>query len=263
MASFTALYSGSSGNAALIQEKAGSLCVDMGKNCKTTLAALSQAGVEPGSLQGILVTHEHVDHVSGLRVFLKRYPVPVYASGKTLESLLYRQLVPPGAKLCVLEEQKTAIGPFAVTAFPTSHDAADCHGFRIQAESGGTLALATDLGCVTEPVYQNLRGADLVVLEANYDAAMLQQGPYPAYLKARIASSRGHLCNTDTAAALAKLLQEGCQRFALCHLSSENNTPERALQTVTRAFLEKGALPGKDGLLVALRRHCVSPTLAF
>ena len=109
MASFTALYSGSSGNAALIQEKAGSLCVDMGKNCKTTLAALSQAGVEPGSLQGILVTHEHVDHVSGLRVFLKRYPVPVYASGKTLESLLYRQLVPPGAKLCVLEEQKTAI----------------------------------------------------------------------------------------------------------------------------------------------------------
>lgn len=263
MATFTSLYSGSSGNASLVREGRSCLCVDMGKNCKTTVAALQQAGVEPGDLQGILITHEHSDHIAGLKVFLKRWQIPVYASTLTLDYLADYDLVPPGARLIELEGKSDLLGDFEISSFSTSHDAVDCHGFRIASCTGGVLALATDLGCVTSQVYENLTGADLVVLEANYDANRLKFGPYPYYLKARIASDRGHLCNTVTGETLAKLLAEGCEKFALCHLSNENNTPELALGAVANAFIARGMVPGKDGLLQALSRHAVSPSIEF
>lgn len=263
MARFTSLYSGSSGNSALVRTQNSCLCIDIGKNCKTTLAALREAEVEPSALQGILVTHEHSDHIGGLRVFLKKYKVPVYASCKTLDYLAQFDLVPPNADLIALEGKSDLVGDFEVASFATSHDAVDCHGFRITAPTGGVLAMATDLGTVTDSVYASLRRADLVVLEANYDAVRLRTGNYPYYLKTRIASPRGHLCNTDTGAALARLLQEGCERFALCHLSNENNTPELALGAVTNAFIANGMVPGKDGILQALSRHTISSSIDF
>lgn len=263
MAIFTSLYSGSSGNSALVRFGDDCLCIDMGKNCKQTVAALQEAGADPARLRGILVTHEHSDHVAGLRVFLKKYPVPVYASAKTLDALEDLNLVPPGAKLLELEGKSDLCGMFEVESFPTSHDAADCHGFRISTPDGKTLAMATDLGCVTPGVRAALQNADLVVLEANYDAVRLQTGPYPYYLKTRIASARGHLCNTDTGRELADLLENGCERFALCHLSNENNTPQLALGAVTQAFAARDMYPGKDGLLCALKRHAVTPAIQF
>ncbi|MEG1931732.1 MAG: MBL fold metallo-hydrolase, partial [Pygmaiobacter sp.] len=189
--------------------------------------------------------------------------IPVYASSATLEYLADFDLVPPTAELIALEGKSDAIGGFEVSSFATSHDAVDCHGYRITAPSGGTVAMATDLGIVTDSVYENLKNARLVVLEANYDAVRLRTGSYPYYLKTRIASARGHLCNTDTGAALAKLLGEGCERFALCHLSNENNTTELALSAVTGAFLAAGMIPGKDGLLRTLKRGDITPALEF
>lgn len=263
MAYFTSLYSGSSGNASLIGHAGEYLCVDMGKNCKTTLAALAQAEVEPHQLRGILVTHEHRDHVAGLKVFLKKYAIPVYGSSATLDYLAEYDLVQPSTPLIPLEGKADQIGGFEVTSFATSHDAVDCHGYRITTGDGHRLALATDLGWVSESVYGNLQNAELVVLEANYDAARLQNGPYPYYLKTRIASARGHLCNTDCAAALARLVAEGCTKFALCHLSNENNTPELALGAVRQAFEAQGAHIEKDGLLKTLSRHNVTAPIEF
>ena len=262
MATFLSLYSGSSGNCALVGENGRYLCVDMGKNCKTTINALYSAGLSVADLDGILITHEHSDHVSGLRVFLKHYPVPVYGSEATLAYLTDHGMVPPTAQLQVLDGSGR-VGEFEVRSFHTSHDSVDCCGFRITAPSGRTAAMATDLGVITEEVMQGLAGADLVVLEANYDAVRLRTGPYPYYLKARIASPRGHLCNAETGETLTRLLQCGCERFALCHLSQENNTPELALGAVTGAFLAAGALPGRDGLLRVLSRSSVTPAINF
>lgn len=156
MATFLSLYSGSSGNCTLVGEGGRYLCVDMGKSCRMTLNSLYEAGLSVAGLQGILVTHEHIDHVRGLRVFLKSYPLPVYGSGATLQYLAAHSLVPPGAQLVPLGPGVTELGGFGVQAFPTSHDAAGCRGFRVTTPAGRVAALATDLGCVTPAVLQGL-----------------------------------------------------------------------------------------------------------
>ncbi len=245
MARFATLYSGSSGNSAAVLHSTPNgqeyLLVDMGKNCKQTLLALQALELQDATLRGILVTHEHVDHVSGLRVFLKKCPVPVYGSPATLAALNAQQLLPPAVRQYPLADGACAQrGPFTIQAFATSHDSAGCCGFRISGQDGGTMAIATDLGVLSHTVYENLLDCSLVALESNYDRAMLQMGPYPYYLKTRIASSQGHLSNDDAAAAIADLLAGGCRRFALCHLSRENNTPDLARATVTARLLTDG-----------------------
>lgn len=253
MARFATLYSGSSGNCAVCLQPAGGaapsggpdvrqeyLLVDMGKSCRQTVLALRQLGLEPEAAQGILVTHEHSDHVAGLQVFLKRYPVPVYGSAATLRTLAAQGLTPTAARLVPLDETPRAVGGFTVQAFATSHDAAGCCGFSIQCADGHRMSIATDLGCVSGAVYGSLRGSGLVALESNYDRVRLQMGPYPYYLKARIASQQGHLSNEECASVVADLLAEGCTRFALCHLSQENNTPELARATVQQRLAEDG-----------------------
>ena len=263
MATFLSLYSGSSGNCAVMGENGRYLCVDMGKSCRAAVRGMEEAGISPDALEGILITHEHSDHVSGLKVFLKRWPLPVYGSEATIAYLADHDMVPPTAQLCVLQQNGQEIAGFEVRSFHTSHDAADCRGYRVGFGSGRTLAMATDLGQVTDEVMEGLSGADLVVLEANYDPVRLKMGPYPYYLKSRIASPRGHLCNRDAGETLAALLRAGCERFALCHLSQENNTPQLALQAATESLLAAGALPGSDGLLQVLSRSKVSPAIQF
>ena len=127
-----------------------------------------------------------------------------------------------------------------VTPFPTSHDSAQSLGFRVETEDQRSFALATDTGVLTEAILSHLEGADFAVVESNHDRQMLRDGPYPAYLKARILSSRGHLANEDCASALVRLAQTGCRRFLLAHLSRENNTPQRALQTSLAALEAAG-----------------------
>ena len=236
MARFATLYSGSSGNSAVICQEtpAGGefLLVDVGKNCKQTLLALQSLGLQPQGLCGILITHEHADHISGLRVFGKKHPVPVYASAATLAALTAQEAVAPGVPLVPMEAQTQRIAGFGVQAFAASHDAAGCCGFRVQCADGSRMGIVTDLGFVSPTVYDGLRGCGLVALESNYDRGMLWMGRYPYYLKSRIASEQGHLSNDDCAEAVAQLLAEGCTRFALCHLSRENNLPELARAAV-------------------------------
>lgn len=263
MALFTTLYSGSSGNCGLVREGNRYLLVDMGKSCRTTLTALRRLDLAISDCAGILVTHEHSDHVAGLDTFLKKYPIPVYSSADTLDALDSRGTLPPAVETSAMDGGNPFdIGPFKVSSFPTSHDV-PCCGYRIETPDGRRMALATDLGILTPVVQDSLLGCDLVALEANYDAFSLHGGPYPYYLKQRIASDRGHLDNRACAAEILDLIQEGCKKFALCHLSQTNNSPELALTTVYNVLLAAGIQPGRDVLIQAQERNDISPYIEF
>ncbi len=262
MARFTTLYSGSAGNSSVIEDNGRYILVDMGKSCRQTQNALKQLGLLPASLAGVLVTHEHSDHIGGLAIFLKYYPVPVYGSAPTLRYLKAHRLVPPGAKLIEIDGRTEEIGGFSVQSFATSHDSAACRGYRITTPSGGIACVATDLGYVSDEVMANLLLADVVALESNYDEDMLMTGPYPYQLKTRIASPMGHLSNSDCAMTLACLAQNGCRKFTLCHLSEENNTPALALESARSALTAAGVDP-ETCCIEAAARHAVSRVYEF
>lgn len=263
MAEFISLYSGSSGNCSVIRCDKRYLMVDMGKCCRTTVNALTAVGLAPEDCDGILVTHEHSDHVKGLNVFLKHYSVPLYGAADTLENLAHGGHVPPSANMETLEkDQLVQLGAFGVEMFSTSHDV-PCVGYRIATPDKKQMAIATDLGILTPRVHKALSGCDMVALESNYDLRMLREGPYPYYLRARIESPRGHLSNTECSAKVLELIQEGCKKIALCHLSHENNTPETALRSVFNTLGAAGVVPQADCVVQAQRRNEISPALAF
>ncbi|MCI2046805.1 MAG: MBL fold metallo-hydrolase [Faecalibacterium sp.] len=263
MAEFTSLYSGSSGNCSVIRCGKRYLLVDMGKSCRTTLAGLKELGLAVGDCDGILVTHEHSDHVKGLTVFLHKYSLPVYGAADTLDMLLQNRILPEQTDACALGGARTEeVGAFGVEMFPTSHDV-PCVGYRVHTPDGRVMAIATDLGVLTPAVHAALAGCGLVALESNYDLHMLRTGPYPYYLRTRIESTRGHLSNDECSAKLLELIQGGCNKFALCHLSQENNTPELALRTVFNMLTAADVVPGPECVVQAQRRSEVSPILEF
>ena len=223
MALFTTLYSGSSGNCALILHEGKYLLIDMGKSCRTTLNALRSLGLAVSDCEGILITHEHSDHVSGLDTFFKHYSVPVYGCADTLDTLYSRGTIPPALDAIAMDGRTEDIGTFRVSSFPTSHDV-PCCGYRVTTPDGHIMALATDLGVLTPVVQENLAGCSLVALEANYDSFSLHGGPY---------------------------------------LSQTNNSPELALTTVYNVLLAAGIQPGRDVLIQAQSRNEVSPYIEF
>lgn len=193
-------------------------------------------------LAGVLVTHEHSDHVKGLTVLLRRDPVAVYALPAVCAAL--RKLLPertdclheitPGEPFC--------LGNARVTAFPTPHDAAGSCGYRL--DGSARFGFCTDLGTVTDAVRAALCGVDCAVIEANHDPDMLRTGPYPIYLKRRIASDHGHLSNESAGTLAVYLAENGAQQLILGHLSRENNTPRAALEAVSLALAAAGFQPG-------------------
>lgn len=265
MAEFISLYSGSSGNCSVVRCGGSYLLVDMGKGVRVTTGALREAGLEAADCGGILITHEHSDHVKGLATFLKRHQLPVYGAEDTIGALEKAGILPAGCPVCVLDPasgEAADVAGFGVRAFPTSHDV-PCVGYRIATPDGKTMAIATDLGVLTPAVHAALAGCDLVALESNYDPYMLRNGPYPYYLRARIEGPRGHLSNDECSEKLLELVQGGCEKFALCHLSQENNTPPLALQTVFTTFGAAGVVPDRDCIVQTQRRNEISPALEF
>ncbi len=256
MAKFATLYSGSSGNSTLVRSGGTCLLVDMGCSCKRTLGALYELGCAARDLDGILVTHEHTDHVSGLLTFLKHYPTPVYGAARTLDYLRCRGLVPPAARLVPVEcGVPVRVGEIVFSSFGTSHDSVDCVGYRF-AVGERHIAVATDLGYVSDDVLAALRGCELVALESNYDEKRLQYGPYPPYLKNRIRSLTGHLSNADCASCAAQLAQEGMRTLVLMHLSQENNEPELA-QVSCLSALENCGVSAQQCEVFVAPRHSV------
>ena len=235
--------SGSTGNCALVQGGGRSVLLDCGISARRMRAALEGEGVDPAQLDGIFITHEHSDHVAGLPVFTRQYPLPVFAPGTVADAL--RRSCPGAAQLIrdIDPERPLSLGCMTVTAFPTPHDArGGSVGYRFEAD-GAVLACATDTGCVTDAMLRYFDRADAALIEANHDVDMLLHGPYPAYLKSRILSDRGHLSNSECTWLAAVLAQRGTKKLVLGHISKNNNLPSVAERTVRRA------LEGRDTLL--------------
>lgn len=255
------LASGSSGNSFYLSagEGMGGVLIDAGISAKKIRTSLMEADIDPAGVRGILVTHDHSDHTSGLRVLAKQLRVPLYGSEITLEHLCSR--VEPEAELIPLEGPVELAG-MNFTAFPTQHDAEGSVGFRIEAGSR-TLGFATDLGCVTDVVWDHLRGSELVVLESNYDESLLQMCRYDRFLKQRIRSDYGHLSNHDAAECITELTLRGTSRFVLAHLSQESNTPDLAKQTALERLSREGLRQDCDYKLTVARRDTPSAPIRF
>lgn len=239
MLTLTTLASGSSGNCILLSGGGAHVLVDAGISCRRICQALRGLGIQPGDLSGVLITHEHSDHIAGLATLTRQLSLPVYTSPGTGRQLCYRI----AALEDVLHPQDPGgsfeLGPFTVDTFPTSHDAAQPMGFSLSLGSA-KAAIVTDLGYVSQPVLEGILGAGLVVCESNHDEEWLKSGPYPYYLKTRILSDRGHLSNEAGAALACRAAEAGAHTVILAHLSAENNTPARALAVAQSALSAGG-----------------------
>jgi len=230
MSRFCSLFSSSKGNCTYLSGGATAVLIDAGVSFRAMMNALRLQGLSCDDLRAVLITHEHTDHIKGLRLLVERLGLPVYGSAGTLELLASNGHVPPGATLieCVGVQQ---VGELLVTAFDIPHDACAPVGYRFAMPDSRGVAIATDLGQITDEVRDHLTGCDLVMLESNYDKGMLECSRYPYYLKRRIKSSHGHLCNDVCAKEAARLVACGTTRLVLAHLSQKNNMPRIAYET--------------------------------
>ena len=247
--SFRTLISGSSGNASVAYTKSSALLVDAGAPGKTICSLLAGAELDPAKLRGILVTHDHADHVAGVGVLSQRFDLPVYATEGTWAAMTprigqvsekNRRTFPAGGRFVV--------GDFSVQSFQIPHDAADPVGFCLDA-GGPLVGILTDLGETTASILEAVRLCDVLLLESNHDVEMLRCGPYPPHLQRRILGKRGHLSNEAAGRALRALVEAGVRCAILGHLSAENNRPQLALDTVAGELRREGIRPGQDVLL--------------
>lgn len=222
---FALLASGSKANALLVTAPGARILVDCGLSSRQIEERLGRFGVSPDSLDAVLITHEHSDHVAGLPIFLSRHRVPVYMSNGTAEML-------PGlAAERFSTGESFSIGSIKVRSFALSHDAEEPCGF-VFAKDGMLLGLATDSGQVTAEMAEALAGVNSLILEANHDERLLTDCQYPQMVKDRITSRRGHLSNRQAGRFLKKLLHSDFKQVALAHLSENSNTPSQAVETV-------------------------------
>ena len=229
---FCPLYSGSSGNALFVQAGNTRLLIDAGKSGKCIREALLSIGVEPATLNAILVTHEHSDHIAGVGVLCRKYHIPVLANAPTWNAMARKVgEIPPGMRLTFDSHSDFYLGDIGVAPFLIPHDAAEPVGFRLY-HGALSISTATDLGRFTKALREQLSGSNLVLLESNHDPDMLRRNEhYSAALKERILGNRGHLSNAACADAVIQLAQTGVKQIILGHLSGENNLPELALAT--------------------------------
>lgn len=258
MMKFICFGSGSSGNCYYLNVEGYGLLIDQGLAVRKFKKYFRDYGLSFGEVKGILVTHDHADHVKAVGALSAEFHWPVYALPDVYMGMdrnrFVRKKVPLALANKLTDGETITLGPFKITPFIVPHDSAANCGYAIEA-GGVNFCLITDAGHVTDNMRHHLNGADYVVVEANYDATMLESGPYPRFLKERIRSGRGHMDNVLTAELLATALRAEARRVWLCHLSEENNRPERALETVTTALKEAGRLGEDDALVVeALQR---------
>ena len=231
--------SGSGGNCMLLSYKDSHILIDAGISMRRVETSLHSQGHTVNDIGGVLITHEHSDHISGLKMLIKHHGINIFAPrtvanrlrGMLPEADEYIMELPVGREVC--------LGRFTVRAFHTPHDTDESVGYRV--EGGGSFAIATDMGHVSDEVLDGLVGADTVLIESNHDVNMLCDGPYPVYLKRRILSNRGHLSNADCAGLACHLARNGTRRIILGHLSRENNRPGLAMAESGQALMGSGA----------------------
>jgi phosphoribosyl 1,2-cyclic phosphodiesterase len=252
---FCPLYSGSSGNCLFAEYNGTRILIDAGKSGKMIDEALVMIGVAPESIDAILITHEHSDHIAGAGIMCRKHHIPLYATEDTWSAMEGKLgNIPPAMRRSFDTFSDFYIGGIGVQPFSIPHDAADPVGYRLW---GGALSIsvATDLGHFPRTVRDAIAGSSLVLLESNHDPDMLRQnGHYTERLKQRILGNRGHLSNDACADALLQLVESGTRNVILGHLSGENNTPTLAYHVSEDRMIHEGIRMGTDlSLDVALR----------
>jgi len=243
------LYSGSTGNCTYIGTQSGGILVDAGASMKGITSALERAGGCCDEIKAIAITHEHSDHIKGLRVYLNKTKAKLIASEKTLDTLIKQNCVPEKTETIAIGSTALDINGIEINRFDTSHDCEGSSGYSFFLPDGKKVTVCTDLGIVTEEVRSAINGSDVLLFESNHDIEMLKKGPYPPLLKVRIMSDKGHISNIACAAELCGFLNNGTTRFILGHLSQKNNTPVIARSCAEAALMDKGAQNGKDYIL--------------
>lgn len=228
------IASGSSGNCIYAGTEESHILIDAGISGKRIEAGLNSIERKTADIQGILVTHEHIDHIAGLGVLARRYHIPLYATGGTIAAVKRTKSVGTIEESLFHEvhpESVFTIGDMEIEPVAISHDAAEPVAYKIR-QGEKTVAVMTDLGTYDEKIVQKLKHLDALLLEANHDVRMLQTGPYPYPLKQRILGNRGHLSNECSGRLLSEVLHDDFKAVILGHLSKENNYPDLAYETV-------------------------------
>lgn len=264
MLELCSIASGSSGNCICAGSDDCHILIDAGISGKRIEQGLNAIDLDSKQIQGILVTHEHMDHIAGLGVMARRYALPMYATEGTIEAILNTNSVgkiDPQLFHTVVPEESFTVGNLTIKPIHISHDAADPVAYRIT-NGSQSCAVVTDLGTYDEVIVNQLQGLDLLLLEANHDIHMLETGIYPYPLKRRIMGDKGHLSNERSGQLLCELLHDNLTAVMLGHLSKENNYAELAYEAV-RLEITMGDNPYKAGdfPLYVAKRDAVSPVL--
>lgn len=230
MLNLLSLFSSSSGNCTYVFNDDTKLLIDIGVSAKRLTEALKNMNILPEEINGVLITHEHSDHIKGVRVFCKKYNIPVYASKKTWQALVSLE-IPQSLKNDFEPLNTFYIGNIKILPFPIPHDAVDpcCFNLLYNEEK---VTVATDIGHITPQLLSSFENSKTILLESNHDVDMLYAGNYPYLLKQRILGNYGHLSNITSAETIEYLIKKGTKNFILAHLSESNNMPSLALETV-------------------------------
>lgn len=238
------LFSGSSGNSIYIACSQAKILVDAGVTAKRIETALSQIGEDAKDLDAIFITHEHTDHIHGVRVLASRYGIPVFAPSAVLEKM--HQNATLNSKVNAFCAENMELCGVDASPFALSHDSTDCVGYKFVMPDKRKICVCTDTGFVTPQAREAILGCDLVFLESNHEITMVETGSYPYILKQRILSSKGHLSNDACAQFATELAKSGTTRFVLSHLSRENNHPLIARETTYCSLVQNGFEENRD-----------------
>lgn len=246
MAIICPLFSSSKGNCTYIGSANEGILIDVGRSARQIERALISNNIDVYSIKAIFITHEHIDHIQGLKVIASRYHIKVFASEGTMKSLVKKEVINGKFETEVMTEKGISVGGMFVKTFRTPHDSNESVGYVVYTSDGKKAVVATDIGYMTDAIRESINGADAVLIESNHDVGMLQNGSYPYYLKKRIMSNIGHLSNDACAKELPDFIRKGTKKFILAHLSQENNMPELALQTSICQLSSNNMTNGKD-----------------
>jgi phosphoribosyl 1,2-cyclic phosphodiesterase len=259
---FCPLYSGSSGNSIFASTSNTKILVDAGLPGKSIEKALDHIGENPSDIDGLFVTHEHIDHTKGVGVLSRKYNIPIYANSPTWDAMSKTIGKIKEHNIKVLQNNYTSIKDMDIVSYKISHDAAAPSGYSLSCKNK-KACIATDLGFFSTEICKTLEDADVVLLESNHDVQMLKFGPYPYNLKRRILSNIGHLSNDDCGNAIVNITNNKFKKIILGHLSKTNNYPELAYQTVVNILSEAGINLDKDLTVSVAKRDMPSNYIEF
>ena len=255
------IASGSSGNCIYVGSDCAHVLIDAGLSGRRVEAGLNSLELTGRDMDGILITHEHSDHIKGLGVLARKYGIPIYATGGTVDAMVRSGSlgkIPEGIFREIREDEPFLIKDLVVNPFTIPHDAAQPVGYRLECGEN-SVGIATDLGKYNEYIIENLQNLDALLLEANHDIRMLQVGRYPYYLKQRIMGDRGHLSNENAGQLLCRLLHDNLKAVFLGHLSKENNYEELAYETVcSEVTMGDNPYKSKDFKIQVAKRDYIS-----